>query len=224
MPASRSCWRIKGESTRKALMTGWPVVSAQCRAASSYFLLRARSAPSLTHLFRRKACTVGHEGGTCTIIPFPAEENGRLAPCTGQPQAPRPPAPPLLGTELGGPLEGAAGGAEGDPGSGHRGHGPRGAEAQRFATPQAGRVRGSPLPTHRLAAPARGRGSCLEVGARASRLRLHSPCWVSLLAIVGFELRSPPRWGLEDKAYTPTGVGDGGVTRKRSKLSRAGDR
>lgn len=72
--------------------------------------------------------------------------------------------------------------------------GPR-AEPGWSAMRQAGRVRGSPLPTDGRAAPARGLGCRREVGGRASRRRLHSPGSVPLLAFVGFELRPPPRWG-----------------------------
>lgn len=71
---------------------------------------------------------------------------------------------------------------------------------------RARRVRDKPLPTDGLAAPARGRGSSREMGERVSRLSLHWPGSVLLLAFVGSELRSPPRWGLDDKAYEPTGV------------------
>lgn len=46
---------------------------------------------------------------------------------------------------------------------------------------------------------------------RKSGLRLLSPCYVPLLATVGFELRSLSWWGLEDKAYKLTGVGEEGV-------------
>lgn len=47
-----------------------------------------------------------------------------------------------------------------------------------------------------------------------------------LFAVVGLQHRSPPRWGLEDKAHTPAGVRWWGtnVSRKGSKLSGSGVR
>ena len=58
----------------------------------------------------------------------------------------------------------------------------------------------APYPTAALLRLRRGEGLTQRWVARVSRLRLPSPGSVPLLAFVGFELRSPPWWGLDDKA------------------------
>lgn len=86
--------------------------SQRCKGqASSYFFLKVKSAPSLTHPCQQRACTVGHERGSCAVIPVPVTENGQLAHAEIRGTA-APLAAPVPGTKLGGPLEGAAGGAE----------------------------------------------------------------------------------------------------------------
>lgn len=160
----------------------------------------------------------------CTIL-LSAEENGRLAPRTPQPQAPGL-WPRRSGQGAGRPPGGAAAGAEGGPWA------PR-ARTRTARADHREHRRGCwrpRSPERRGAAPATpdlqrlaGRGSPGGQMGEGSGLRSTRPAG-PLLPVVGLEPRSPPRRGLEDTACTPTGVRGRAVRRKGSRLSGSGVR
>lgn len=153
------------------------------------------------------------------IAPFPVKENERqaaglaLAPPLGAPTA-------TTARGRGEWREGQRVPAE-LPGAGALRPRTAGAEARRSGTPRAGRwvVRGSPLPTDILAAPARGRGCRGEVGRRGSGLSLDSP-GPSRASSLGLRPRGDS-W----TRGTCHGVGGGALRGKEEKLAgpSAGD-